>query len=84
MLNSEKLKSEIDKIPKEYYSDILTILKSFKTKKSYSFKETVPLKKSGKKKENWSRFISQTYGSLSEYPIERGEQGNYESREEIA
>jgi len=83
MLSSEKLKSEIDKIPKEYYGDILDILKSFKIKKKYSFKKSVPYKKSNKNSDNWMSFISQTYGSLSEFPIEREEQGNYETREEI-
>jgi len=81
MLSSEKLKSEIDKIPKEYYGDILDILKSFKVKNNYNLKDSISLKMSSKSK--WSSFILETYGSLSDYPIERGEQGNYETREEI-
>jgi len=83
MFSSEKLKSEIDKIPKEYYGDILDILKSFKIKKKYNFNDSISLKKNSKSRDNWSSFISHTYGSLSDFPIERGEQGNYESREEI-
>jgi len=80
MLNSEKLKSEIDKIPKEYYGIVFDILKSFKIKKRNN---SLPFNKRIKDKENWMEFVSQTYGSLSAFPIKREEQGNYETREKI-
>lgn len=31
----------------------------------------------------WSLFIKETYGCLADDPIERGEQGSYEIREEL-
>ncbi len=81
MLSSEKLKSEIDKIPKEYYGVVFDMLKSIKKNKKYRFSASSKTNESSKKK--WLKFVSQTYGSLSVSPIERGIQGNYESREEI-
>jgi hypothetical protein len=30
--------------------------------------------------ENWSQFVAATYGSFLDDPIERGEQGCYETR----
>jgi len=83
MLNSEMLKSEIDKIPKEYYGVVFEILKSIKKAKKYQHKHLVSPKTNYNARENWLNFISQTYGSLSDFPLERGTQGNYEFREEI-
>lgn len=82
MLNSDKLKSEIDKIPKEYYGLVLDLLKSIKRNKKYKYIATSKI--SDNSKISWQNFISQTYGSLSATPIKRGSQGNYEIREEIA
>jgi len=81
MLNSEKLKSEIDKIPKEYYENVFDLLKSITNYDKYKYLRTS--KNNNFEKDKWVKFISQTYGSLSAFPIERGTQGGYESHEEI-
>lgn len=33
---------------------------------------------------DWQSFLAQTYGSTSEHPIQRWDQGNYELREILA
>ncbi len=77
MLNSNKLKSEIDNIPKEYYGVIWNMFQTMKTNNTYAqYSEKVTNKK-------WLEFISATYGSLSDAPIERGEQEAYELREDL-
>lgn len=83
MLNSEMLKSKIDEIPKEYYGVVFEILKSIEKAKKYQHKHLASLKTNYDASENWLNFISRTYGSLSNSPIERGKQGKYESREKI-
>ncbi|HED07952.1 MAG TPA: hypothetical protein ENI57_07545 [Ignavibacteria bacterium] len=83
MLNSDMLKSKIDNIPKEYYGVVFEILKSIEKSKKIQHKHLASSKINYKVSENWSKFISQTYGSLSDFPIERGTQGKYESREEM-
>ncbi len=83
MINREILKSEIDKVPKEYYGVLFNILKSIKSTKRYQRKNLSKSNQADSDNLNWLKFITQTYGSLSDSPIERGMQGSFESREEI-
>lgn len=83
MINRELLKSEIDKIPQEFYGVLFKILESFKRTKRFRGKVRNNVRSNTIKKSAWSEFINQTYGSLSEYPIERGNQGTTESRDKI-
>lgn len=83
MINRELLKSEIDKIPQEFYGVLFKILESFKKTKRFRRKIRNNARANSVEKSTWSKFINQTYGSLSEYPIERGNQGTAESRDKI-
>lgn len=71
MLTRELLRKEIDDIPEEYLEVLYKIVKALQPQP----------KKLGDELSEWQKFVSETYGSLSDDPIERGEQGNYEVRE---
>jgi hypothetical protein len=71
MLTRELLIKEIDGIPEEYLEVLYKIVKALQPQ------ATQPKKPD----DEWQKFVSETYGSLSDDPIERGEQGNYEIRE---
>ncbi|MDM8515893.1 hypothetical protein QUF76_06805 [Desulfobacterales bacterium HSG16] len=85
MITRETIKSEIDKIQDQYLVTLYRIIKAL---------EDIPVSKQDatetKSDENfhtdkneWSSFIESTYGCLSDDPIERGEQGEFENREAI-
>ena len=80
MITKEILKAEIDKIQDQYLEAVYRIIKAF---------EHIPSPKQDmppntlSKDEEWQSFIEKTYGCLADDPIERGDQGEFEIREEI-
>jgi len=70
MLTRELLRKEIDGIPDEYLEVLYKIVKALQPQP----------KKVNDELSEWQKFVSETYGSLSDDPIERGEHGNYEIR----
>jgi hypothetical protein len=68
--SKELIKAEIDDVGDEYLDALLKIIKAFS-------------KPSNTDKNDWHDFIEKFSGCLSEHPIERGSQGNYELRVEI-
>jgi len=68
MVTKELLKSEIDKVGDENLDVLYKII--------LSLEGSVDPEDS----EGWSRFVAATYGSFADDPIERGEQGRYETR----
>lgn len=76
MITKELLKKEIDKVNNDYLDVLYRVIKAFELPQENDY----PGKS---KKLSWANFINETYGSLSNDPIERGEQGEYEKREKI-
>jgi len=85
MISKEIIKSEIDKIQDQYLEGLYHIIKAFEyipvSKQKMS--ETNPDKIFDTDKNEWISFVKSTYGCLSDDPIERGEQGQFEIREVI-
>ena len=77
MITRELVKAEIDKVQDRYLEVIYRIIKAL-----VSPPELV-VGTPQKTTSNWHQFIEETYGSLTDDPIERGEQGQYEIREAI-
>ena len=77
MITRELVKAEIDKVQDRYLEVIYRIIKAL-----VSPPELV-METPQRATTNWQRFIEETYGSLADDPIERGEQGHYEIREAI-
>ncbi|KHE92699.1 MAG: hypothetical protein K8F52_08660 [Candidatus Scalindua rubra] len=76
MINKEQIKAEIDNIKDEHLVILYRIIKALE----------VPVEghvKQFSEQSEWHEFIQETYGCLSDAPIERGDQGVYEVREEI-
>ena len=68
MVTKELLKSEIDKVGDENLDVLYKII--------LSLEGSVDPEDS----EGWSTFVAATYGSFADHPLERGEQGRYETR----
>ncbi|MHA2033195.1 MAG: hypothetical protein ACW99Q_27820 [Candidatus Kariarchaeaceae archaeon] len=83
MITKELLKSAIDKVPDEYLEILYRILKAFEIPvgepTTKDFENAGHAKKT--KVLDWHQFIKETYGSLAEAPIQRGDQGKFEIRE---
>ena len=77
MITRELVKAEIDKVQDRYLEVIYRIIKALVGPPELIM-ETPQQEAS-----NWHQFIEETYGSLADAPIERGEQGQYEIREAI-
>lgn len=72
MVTKELLKSEIEKVQDQYLGVLYRIIKALE--------EPAP----GRRQDDeaaWKAFVSETYGSMAESPIERGPQGDFEIRE---
>ena len=77
MISREFLKNEIDKIQDRYLEVVYRIIKALVNP---SMRAATP---QNAQISDWHSFIEQTYGSLADDPIERGEQGQFEVREVI-
>ncbi len=67
----ELLKKEMDAIPDGYLEVLYKIVKALQPQPKAANDDL----------SEWRVFVSETYGSLADDPIERGEQGTYEIRE---
>lgn len=84
-ITKDILKAEIDKVQENYFDALYRIIKVFEYPAAGEIflegadsSETPLLSDS-----DWSAFVKETYGSLADDPIERGEQGEYEIRETL-
>ena len=83
IINKELLKLEIDKVRDEYLDLLYRIIKAFEiaTPRVLSSFQRGSDTDADIGKINWNEFVANTYGSLSEAPIARCQQGTYEPRE---
>ncbi|MFY9822167.1 MAG: hypothetical protein WAM82_12350 [Thermoanaerobaculia bacterium] len=76
MITKDLLKTEIDNVPEENLGVLLKIIKALE--------EPVRAPQSTfESRAQWLAFIADTFGSTSDAPLERGEQGSYEVREPL-
>ena len=80
MVTKELLKAEIDKIPEDCLELLFRIMKALEAPMRKP-KLAKPQKASPNGPFDWHKFIQETYGSLSDAPIQRGDQGKFEKRE---
>ncbi len=84
MVTKELVKAEIEKV---HDDDLELLYKIIKVFESPSQRKKLPYSKRKINKRDlerdWHQFIEETYGCLAEDPIERGDQGKFEIREEI-
>ena len=84
MITKEKIKTEIDNLKDDYLEILYRIIKALEMPIGEVTEQTATTsKQSPKGQAEWHNFIQETYGCLSETPIERGDQGVYEVREAI-
>ncbi len=76
MITKELLKAEIDKVSEENLAVLYRIVKALEEPR-----EENDLGAQAEDAAAWKAWISETYGSTADAPIERGEQGRYEVRE---
>lgn len=81
MISKELLKREIDNVQDEYLIPLYKIIKTFEYPDDLDNIEFEEEEEDQGKKE-WLKFIDKFAGCLSDTPIERGEQGNFETRED--
>jgi len=81
MVTKELIKSEIEKLDDDYVQVLYKIIKALESLISNDLSRKISKKD---KSLEWRQFINETYGCLADSPIERGSQGDYEIREEIA
>ena len=77
MITRELLKNEIDKIQDRFLEVVYRIIKALINP---SMQAASP---QDAQFSDWHSFVEQTYGSLADDPIERGDQGQFEVREVI-
>lgn len=82
MITKELLKNEIDKVQDKYLDALYQIISAFETPRHIVGIDR-PITMNTDFESSWHDFIKATYGSLADAPITRGEQGQYEMREEI-
>lgn len=80
MITKELIKNEVDKVQEEYLEALYRIIRALESEDAA---ETVGRESSTTDKGDWRKFIAETYGCLADDPIERGDQGKFESRLEI-
>jgi len=73
MINKEQIKAEIDNMKDEHLVILYKIIKALEVPAEEQVKQF-------SKKSEWHVFIQETYGCLSDAPIELGDQGVYEVR----
>lgn len=81
MITKEMLKSEIDQVQNEYLELLYNIIKAFVISDTGS--RRLAFNRIKENNNEWQNFINSTYGCLSDDPIERGDQGIYETRMNI-
>lgn len=77
MITKEIVKAEIEKVRDDYLGVLYQIIKIFELPPTGSNLA----RNNGNL--NWHDFIAKTYGCFANDPIERGDQGRYEIREEF-
>ena len=85
MITRERLKQEIDNVQDQYLFALYKIIKTFEHSYELSDLESEESEESNgeAKKEDWHKFIDKFAGCLADSPIERGDQGSFEIREEL-
>ncbi len=87
MITKEVIKAEIDKIQDQYLTTLYRIIKAFEdipaSHRDQDIQNSEMPKDENEERKEWLSFIRSTYGSLSDDPIERGDQGEFEIRETI-
>jgi hypothetical protein len=76
MITKELLKTEIDNVPEENLGVLYKIIKALE-------EPARATESTFESQEQWMAFIAETFGSTSDAPLERGEQGSYEVREPL-
>ena len=79
MITRDLIKEEIDRMQEEYLEILYRIIKALES--PLDSDESSP--DTTVQSSSWGEFIKATYGCLTDDPIERGEQGQYEIRETI-
>lgn len=70
MVTKELLKAEIDKVPQEHLGVLYKIVRALEEPVNEELDEA-----------SWKAFIAETYGSMADAPIERGDTGSFAIRE---
>ncbi|ETX05248.1 hypothetical protein [Candidatus Entotheonella palauensis] len=78
MLTKQVLKKEIDYVRDEHLEALYNIIRAFSLPMEDNV--TSPDLNLVADIEDWQSFIQATYGCLADDPIERGAQGDYETR----
>jgi hypothetical protein len=73
VVTKELIKTEIDKVREEYLPVLLKIVRSLEEPSDRSSRID--------DEQEWKAFVAETYGSMSDSPIERADQGGFERRE---
>ncbi len=80
MITREVLKSEIDNVQDQYLAILYNIIKSFEIS---AVSEAQKKRRKDSNQKEWHQFIDKFAGCLSDDPIKRGNQGDFEIREEL-
>ena len=83
MISRAILKSEIDKVKSEYLDLLYRIVKAFENGVSQEDVAVASESQEHRTSHDWQGFVERTYGCLADSRISRGEQGIWETREEI-
>jgi len=85
VITKEFLKTEIDKVQDEYLDALYRIITVFEYPAETPPHQRVEreTRATRQARQDWLAFVHETYGCLADDPIERGDQGRYEVRENL-
>lgn len=85
MITKELIKAEVDRVQDKYLEVLYRIIKALESPIDVEAIGSQTTMDTVNKIEDltWHDFVEETYGSLANAPIERGDQGQYEVREAI-
>ncbi|MBN2088611.1 hypothetical protein JW964_03315 [candidate division KSB1 bacterium] len=81
MVTKEMIKLEIDHVESKYLEPLYKIIKAFES--ADKLNNQILTNNRINDNSEWLQFINLTYGCLFDSPIERGNQGDFEIRENI-
>jgi hypothetical protein len=73
MVTKELIRTEIEKVQEQHLGALYRVVKALEE----------PSRPGRSDEPDWRDFIAETYGSMADDPITRGEQDSYESREPL-
>ncbi|MCP4663344.1 MAG: hypothetical protein GY856_48750 [bacterium] len=83
MVTRTLIKEEIDRVPEQHLPVLYQVVVALEDPAGPQIRNTAQGRAAQSAGDAWLDFVAETYGCLADDPIQRGDQGRYESRETL-